>query len=171
MRISSLPIPGITSAQIQAIIGDDHAGKIKLIYNGLNIRQFQPERERNAGGDELRLLCVARLIEQKGLTYLLRACRQLLDSGLKLRVDIVGGFEDVFMNYYIELKRLHQLLGLENTVHFAGYLPFEEALVLLSKGRRIRSALRYCTKRKPRHHPQRRSRGHGHATTGRCNEP
>jgi len=114
--------------QIRAIVGDEHAGKIKLIYNGLNIRQFQPERERRPDGDELRLLCVARLIEQKGLTYLLQACRRLLDSGLKLRLDIVGGFEDIFVNYYIELKRLHQALELESTVHFAGSLPFEAVL-------------------------------------------
>jgi glycosyltransferase involved in cell wall biosynthesis len=73
------------------------------------------------------------LIEQKGLIYLLQACRRLLDSGLKVRCDIIGGFEAGSINYYIKLKRLHQVLGLENTVHFAGSLPFEEVLAYYQK--------------------------------------
>jgi glycosyltransferase involved in cell wall biosynthesis len=40
----------------------------------------------------------------------------------------VGGFEDVFMNCYVELRKLHQRLDLDGSVRFAGPLPFQQVL-------------------------------------------
>ena len=49
-------------------------------------------------------------------------------AGLNVRCDIVGGFEDIFMNYYIELKSLHRALKLESAVHFVGSVPFDDVM-------------------------------------------
>ncbi len=128
--------------QLRAVIPARQAARVKLIHNGLNLCQFRPaslpagddswrDKSGNGGGNGggvIRLVCVARLIDQKGLTFLLQACRRLVDAGLCIHCDIVGGYEDIFMNYYIELVRLRQALRLEEIVHLAGSMPFEEVL-------------------------------------------
>lgn len=76
-----------------------------------------------------RLLCVARLIEQKGLVYLLKACRILLDKGYELTCEIIGAPEEpLYTNYFIALKKLHRQLALEERVIFTGVLPLEKVL-------------------------------------------
>jgi glycosyltransferase involved in cell wall biosynthesis len=112
---------------IAGIVGQAEAGRIHVIHNGLNLAQFRPPRRAGHQGP-VRLLCVARLIDQKGIEELLRACRKLSDAGVDLRCDIVGGFEDIFMRYYVGLKRLHRDLELQSLVHFAGSRPFENVL-------------------------------------------
>src|SRR6185295_15360581 len=68
------------------------------------------------------------LIEQKGLSYLLQACARLREGGHSFECEIVGGTEDIYMNYYLELKKLHRNLALENQVRFVGSLPFKAVL-------------------------------------------
>ncbi len=114
--------------QIRRLLSEKDSSRVKLIYNGLNLEQFEPVAKAANNRAVVNLLCVARLIEQKGLTHLLSACRGLLDSGLRIQCTIVGGTEDLFMNYYIELKRLHRQLQLEPFVHFTGSKPFSEVL-------------------------------------------
>ncbi len=113
---------------IRTILHRRHVGKVMQIYNGLNLEQFQAQRDLCKTNTEIHLLCVARLIEQKGLTYLLQACKILLDSGLNIRCDIVGGVEDIYINHYITLRRLHRALRLENKVNFVGAVSFDEVL-------------------------------------------
>jgi len=116
--------------EIGTLIGDHHRNRVRLIYNGLNLGQFKPPpaSARDGRGGPIRFLSVARLIDQKGLSYLLQACRQLLDAGLAIHCEIVGDFEDVFMNCYVELRKLHQSLGLNDSVRFAGPLPLQRVL-------------------------------------------
>lgn len=82
-----------------------------------------------------RLLCVARLIEEKGLVYLLRACARLRtsarvrDRGTVFCCEIIGGPEEpTYVNYLIALKRLHRELELEDCVFFLGAQPYAQVL-------------------------------------------
>ncbi|HEY3999889.1 MAG TPA: glycosyltransferase [Candidatus Xenobia bacterium] len=102
--------------------------RVHLIYNGVNLEQFNPNRPPHTD-PRFRILCVARLIEQKGLVCLLKAIRRLLDDGRTLQVDIVGAPEvDLYACYHVELKRLHRRLGLAEHVHWLGAMPFEAVL-------------------------------------------
>ncbi len=63
---------------------------IHLIYHGLDLRDLEVhDRAAEAPARPL-ILSVARLVEKKGLPYLLQACRQLLDQGYDFDCRIVG---------------------------------------------------------------------------------
>lgn len=64
------------------------ASKIVRIYNGIDLDLFVPPHERPDG--TFTFLCVARLVEKKGHTVLLDACRILRDRGVPYRCWIVG---------------------------------------------------------------------------------
>ena len=116
------------ASHINALIGAPRAGRLHVIHNGVRLDQFQPARLENLSSP-LRMLCVARLIEQKGLVYLLKACKLLADKGYAFTCEIIGGPESsLFMNYYVALKKLHRNLALEDRVFFLGTQPFERVL-------------------------------------------
>jgi len=117
------------ASHIKSVIGAEGADKLRVVYNGLNLAQFQPDRKERIPSPVPRILSVARLIEQKGLTYLLKACEILKDQGCAFTCEIVGGPETpLFMNHYVALKKLHRRLQLEDRVFFLGSQPFERVL-------------------------------------------
>lgn len=116
------------AAHIKSLASVQTAGKINVVYEGLNLDQF-PVEERKNGSSALRVLSVARLIERKGLIYLLKACKILKGRGHAFTCEIVGESENpLFMNYHASLKKLHQDLGLEDCVFFRGAQPFLKVL-------------------------------------------
>ena len=64
---------------------------IHRIYHGLDLRVFPLDLKRtpSSNGRPL-ILSVARLVEKKGLPYLLQTCRRLLDRGYDFECRIVG---------------------------------------------------------------------------------
>jgi colanic acid/amylovoran biosynthesis glycosyltransferase len=73
------------------------------------------------------VLAVARLIEPKGLVYLLEACALLRERGLRFVCEIVGGPElPLYVNDYLEIRSTHARLGLDGCVELVGALPFAE---------------------------------------------
>jgi len=103
--------------------------KIHTIYEGINLRQFEPKFERGKTSNPARILCVARLIEQKGLVYLLKACKILKERRHLFRCEIIGGPEEpLYTNYYVRLKKMHRQLRLEDCVFFLGAQPFNKVL-------------------------------------------
>ena len=74
-----------------------------------------PERD-----ERRRILFVGRLIERKGLPYLIEAM-DLLPSGLPVRLDIVGAGDQRPL-----LERLVEDKGLAERVFFRGRIPYEE---------------------------------------------
>ena len=95
--------------------------KLHVVYHGVDLRRFQPgEPPRNA---EPVLLSVGRLVEQKGLDRLLRACAALAQQGYRLRCDIIGDGP-----LRRDLEQLTDELGLGERVHFHGRL-FQEQLI------------------------------------------
>ena len=103
-------------------------GKVNLIYNGIDLKQFVPVNGENQDPGPVKLLCVARLVEQKGLIILLKAVKILKDKNYEFTCEIIGGPESLYMNYYISLKKLHKELGLSENVFFLEAQPFDKVL-------------------------------------------
>ena len=114
---------------LRSVLRQRYARKITVIYNGLNLPQFIPGPGKGSFPQPLKLLCVARLIEQKGLVYLLKACRILKDQGCAFICDILGGAEEpLYSRYANELKQLHGDLALGDAVFFLGAQSFTSVL-------------------------------------------
>jgi colanic acid/amylovoran biosynthesis glycosyltransferase len=69
--------------------GDSH--KIKRIYHGLDAAAYQANGRLTNNQRRPLVLAVGQLKEKKGFTYLLQACRWLLDQGYDFECHIVGG--------------------------------------------------------------------------------
>jgi glycosyltransferase involved in cell wall biosynthesis len=70
------------------MVVDGSTDKIRMLHNGIDVSAFSPDSIPEH--QPFRILCVARLVEKKGLTYLVEACRILKDRGLAFRCRIVG---------------------------------------------------------------------------------
>lgn len=62
--------------------------KIVRLYNGIDLERFAPNGTPPCR--PFRIVCVARLVEKKGLPILIDACRRLRDRGFDFRCEIVG---------------------------------------------------------------------------------
>jgi glycosyltransferase involved in cell wall biosynthesis len=86
------------------------AGRILRIYNGLDLSRF---RAAQPATTPVRLLAIGRLIEKKGVIYLLQACRELDRTGLPFSCQIVGeGPEHDCLAQYIKQEGLSQRVQL-----------------------------------------------------------
>jgi glycosyltransferase involved in cell wall biosynthesis len=113
--------------QSLALPGDRH--KIRRIYNGLDLDRFDSRPRPVTPRAEARILSVARMIEAKGLVYLLEACRALRESGYRFRCEIVGGPElPLYVNDYLQIKLQYERLDLGDCVEFLGTQPFSRVL-------------------------------------------
>ncbi|MCI0454152.1 MAG: glycosyltransferase [Candidatus Dadabacteria bacterium] len=114
---------------LRSSLNSPNGRKIYTIYNGLNIVQFTPNHKQENKSKQTRILSVARLIEQKGLVYLLKACKILKERGYTFRCEIIGGPEEpLYINYYLALKKLHRQMGLEECVFFLGAKSIDKVL-------------------------------------------
>ncbi len=87
------------------------SSKISLIYNGVDTNRFSPRPR--ARRSELRLLCAAHLIHDKGVDVLLSAARLLPD--IELRITIAGAGREER-----SLRSQAVTLGMSDKVTFAG---------------------------------------------------
>ncbi len=93
--------------------------KIVCIRRGLDrMPRFKPIRESR---EPLRLVCVARLVEKKGLRHQLKIYAALRTAGLAFEARIVG--EGPLRP---ELERIAGSLGIAGQVVFTGHLPHHE---------------------------------------------
>ena len=76
------------------------------------------------------VICVARLVDKKGVDLLLRATSLLRAEGLDLSVTVVGDGPR-----RANLETLTRALGLETSVTFTGALSHEETLALIQGAR------------------------------------
>ena len=102
--------------------------KLKRIYNGIPLDTFRYHAPRPIDGRPLALLCVARLIEQKGLDDLLKVCDRLRSRGIQYRASIIGGPEAGYEGAYNRLVSLRRALGLETDVEFAGETSHDDVV-------------------------------------------
>lgn len=114
---------------IRSIVNSKVRGKIHTIYEGLDTTKLLPVQNHGSPRGPTRILSVARLIEEKGLHYLLQACRLLRDRGYTFHCQVIGGPElPTYAAYYVELKKLHMRLKLEDCVFFLGAQPFTQVV-------------------------------------------
>ena len=91
--------------------------EISVIYNGIDVSEFDPNFDKR-DNDEIKIVCVARLIERKGLKYLIEAIGELKDNNIKLIIVGEGNQEE-------ELKKLAVELKISDSVDFKGYVSHD----------------------------------------------
>jgi colanic acid/amylovoran biosynthesis glycosyltransferase len=99
------------------------ANKVQRIYNGLNLSCFPFTSPQHRSP---RILAVGRLVEKKGFSVLIDACKVLQEQGRALTCQIVGAGE-------LEANLRHQIaeLGLQDTVTLMGPRPQGELVALM----------------------------------------
>lgn len=96
------------------------ADRIHVVRCGVNLARFSHRREyRNANPPHI--LSVGRLVEKKGLSYLVDACAHLRDGGIDFTCTIVGDGPQ-----RDALERLIAARDLQEIVKLAGGLPQED---------------------------------------------
>jgi glycosyltransferase involved in cell wall biosynthesis len=69
-------------------IAPEGEGKLRRVLNGIDVDRFAPNG--TPPHDPFRILCVARLVEKKGLPHLIEACRLLDERGVDFECVMVG---------------------------------------------------------------------------------
>lgn len=115
-------------ATIERRFGDARRVPVHRAYEGVEVSSLRPEPPRAGSLEPARIVCVARMTEPKGLSYLLEAARLLRDRGCAFRCDIVGGRVDSEAPYADAILAQCRELELEAEVRFVGPLPFGEVL-------------------------------------------
>lgn len=95
--------------------------KLKRIYHGLELSSYQ--RKISPPRDKRIILSVGQLKERKGYSYLLQACRTLVDQGFDFECHIVG---EGHLRKSLE-SHITQL-SLEDIVKLCGSLPHQEVI-------------------------------------------
>ena len=93
---------------------------IEVIPNGVDLERFRPgirKQSRISDTSCVEVLCVARLVERKGIGDLLDAVPHILRRCDNVHLTIVGRGD-----YEVPLKRQCAELGIENRVEFRGYV-------------------------------------------------
>jgi glycosyltransferase involved in cell wall biosynthesis len=105
-------------------------GKVRLIYHGVDLAEFRPlERAARSGGsDPPVIISVGRLVQKKGFSVLLAACRRLQDSGRRLRCVLYGD-GPLQQELETEIRRL----GLVGQVTLAGARTRRELVTCLQE--------------------------------------
>lgn len=143
-RVESPPfLPALLPCMEAVVTNSDHNFKLlqlllqsrvplHKIYNGIDLADFPPfERDHRPCPDPFHILCVARLVDTKGLEVLLEACHGLRARGIPFRCTVVGGTEEPRYTYtLVKLRRLYKQLELQGLVEFRGDRPFSEVLQL-----------------------------------------
>ncbi len=97
--------------------------KIKVIYNGVDLKVFHPEgeiapirKEFNIPNDYIIIVCIGRLAEQKGYPFIIEAISRVSKSFDKFHVVVVG--DGQLKN---KLEFMVKDKGLNKVVSFAGF--------------------------------------------------
>lgn len=113
---------GYNQAYLRRMMGDELNGKLHLAYHGLDLTSYQPSSS-PPRGDRPLLLSVGRLMEKKGFSYLIAACRRLKDQGYDFICHIVG---EGPLRQTLETQITQ--LGLESTITLCGAMPREAVI-------------------------------------------
>ena len=90
----------------------------KVIYNGVDTDVFYPIKKTGKIGKVIRLVSVSRIVERKGLQYLVEALSDIRAGGdFDFELTIAGVGE-----YLEELKSIAHEFGLDEKIKFVGYV-------------------------------------------------
>lgn len=116
---------------LREVGGDRNADKIVLKPNGVDLRRF---RRTAPPAARTRIVSVSRIAPKKGLIYLVKACRLLLDRGWPVRCDIIGEADAANpgdLRTKAELIDTIERLGLAPAVRLLGRLSRERVMECL----------------------------------------
>lgn len=105
-----------------------NADVMRVIYNGINVRQFLPPADWQYECRQDKAVMVARFARQKNQETLLKAANLLRDWQKQVEILFVGQGNN---RYYQRNKKLSRKLGLDDRVHFLGSLPLDEVKDIL----------------------------------------
>ena len=114
---------------LQSVVPKLPPERLHHVYEGVDPTSFRPGDTGRETTGPSRILFIGRLVEQKGIEYLLRACAILRRDGRAFECHVVGprgGRTDT--NLYVRLRRLQRALDLEKCVRFRGGLPYDQVL-------------------------------------------
>jgi glycosyltransferase involved in cell wall biosynthesis len=89
--------------------------QLHVAYCGIDTSHFSPQQRSRFDGEPYRILASGRLVEKKGLTWLIRACGILRNRGVKFACTIGGNGE-----LEAELRREVRQAGLEQHIEITG---------------------------------------------------
>jgi glycosyltransferase involved in cell wall biosynthesis len=95
-------------------IADKIAHKLFVHHHGIDLCDFSFERNNR---NPKKIVAVGRLVKEKGYDFLIRAVHQIIESGKKVEVEIVGDGEQL-----TTLRSLAATLGVADRVQFRGWL-------------------------------------------------
>jgi len=114
-------------SQLMKISAPEHWNKLHLVRLGVDAHLFKPNPKRSVDG-EVEIICVGRLVADKGHLVLLRALLRLVSSGFKVHLRIIGeGGERCRLESFIRDNRL------DNSVTLEGALNHETTRRLLAQ--------------------------------------
>lgn len=114
-----------SNLNLNLLRGQVDSSRLHRIYNGTEPEAPLPSNQPLDG--LWRILCVARLVDTKGIETLLSACAHLRSWGLPFHCTIVGGTEEpIYIKTYIRVRRLWFQLQLQDWVTLSGELPHPE---------------------------------------------
>ena len=103
---------------INKLTGNAFKDKVHLVYHGINIEKWPQKEIRINNHREVQILTIARLVEKKGLLFLLQAINRLIDEGIVVHCTIIGeGGLRATLKEYIDDKSLH------NYVRILPFIP------------------------------------------------
>lgn len=98
----------------------DPQQKISVIYNGIDVDQFQKSDEVGLRKD-FKILCVTRITARKGIKYLIEAMAQLRQKYSNIRLKIIGDGDEKE-----NLINLTKSQDLEKFIEFTGLINHEK---------------------------------------------
>jgi glycosyltransferase involved in cell wall biosynthesis len=109
--------------------------RIYKVYHGLDASKWENNYVfRKLGGSIINIICVARLVEKKGIIYLLRAIKILVESGIDIKCTIVGEgpLKTQFDKYIKEsgISKYVQILGFMHQDNVKEYICRSDMFVL-----------------------------------------
>jgi glycosyltransferase involved in cell wall biosynthesis len=116
----------ITANAISQVFPKVKVTDIKIIPFGLTLpdAQMEPKYSIQDKKDPIKLLFVGKLIERKGVQYLIDAMKILQDKGVKAKLRIVGDGPQ-----RKDLEEKIKSLGLESCITITGFLPAQSRLL------------------------------------------
>jgi colanic acid/amylovoran biosynthesis glycosyltransferase len=107
-------------SQLMMFSGCNDLARFRVIHCGLDLSKYRyrPPAERISS-----VFCAARLSPEKGLEFLIRAIKLLLDQGHELQLRLAGDGPE-----REKLERLTNELELSDRVHFLGFLDEDEII-------------------------------------------
>ena len=109
---------------LKAVAGSAAANKVHRLYNGIDLSRFPAKFD---GREEDTILAVGRLVEKKGFSDLVAACRKLADDGQPFACRIIGEGP-----LHDELAGQIERLGLTGRVALEGAMPQERLRAIMA---------------------------------------